>query len=120
MRAAAIQLNSNEDKARNLEIAGSLVRDAAGDRAELVVLPEKFNAIGSPEQLHAAAEPIPGPTTDWAGALCRELGVWLVAGSIVERVAGDDKLRNTSTLIDPGGQIRATYRKVHMFDVEVD
>src|SRR4051794_34368064 len=119
MRAAAIQLNSNDDKARNLGIAGPLVRDAAADGAELVVLPEKFNVLGSPEQLHAGAEPVPGPTTEWAAALCRELGVWLVAGSIVERVAGDDKLRNTSALIDPEGQIRASYRKVHMFDVEV-
>src|SRR5215212_680133 len=119
MRAAAIQLNSNGDKDRNLEIAAPLLRDAAADGAQLLVLPEKFNVLGSPAELHAGAEPIPGPTTEWAGALCRELGVWLVAGSIVERVDGDDKLRNTSLLIDPDGGIRASYRKIHMFDVEV-
>jgi deaminated glutathione amidase len=119
MHAAAIQLNSGKEKDRNLEIADGLVRHAARDGAELVVLPEKFNVLGSPEDLHAGAEPVPGPTTDWAAGLCRELGVWLVAGSIVERVEGDAKLRNTSVLISPDGDIRATYRKIHMFDVEV-
>ena len=96
------------------------MREAAGDGARLIVLPEKFNALGSPEELRAGAETVPGPTTEWAGELCRDLGVWLVAGSIVERVGGDDKLRNTSILIGPDGAIHATYRKIHMFDVEVD
>jgi predicted amidohydrolase len=120
VRAAAIQLNSNQEKDRNLEIAGRLVREAAADRARLIVLPEKFNVLGSNEDLHAGAEPVPGPTTEWAGDLCRELDVWLVAGSIVERVESDDKLRNTSALIGPDGAIHALYRKIHMFDVEVE
>ena len=119
MRAAAIQLNSNAEKDRNLEIADSLLREAAGDGARLIVLPEKFNVLGSPEDLRAGAEPVPGPTTEWAGALCRELDVWLVAGSVVERVDGDDKLRNTSVLVGPDGAVHAVYRKIHLFDVEV-
>ena len=119
MRASAVQLNSNEDKARNLEIAERLVRRAASEGAELVVLPEKFNVIGSPEQLVAAAEPLDGPTLRWAGDLAGELGLWFVAGSLVERVEGDAKLRNTSVLFDPAGAARAVYRKIHMFDVEV-
>ena len=119
MRASAVQLNSNDDKARNLEIAERLVRRAADEGAELVVLPEKFNLIGSLEQLVAGAEPLDGPTLRWAGALARELGLWLVAGSVVEQVEGDDKLRNTSVLFDPEGATRAVYRKIHMFDVEV-
>jgi len=120
VRAAAIQLNSNSDKDRNLAIAGSSARDAAADGADLIVLPEKFNVLGSPDDLRAGAEPVPGPTTEWAGELCRELGVWLVAGSIVERVEGEEKLRNTSPLIGPDGAIHAVYRKIHMFDVEVE
>jgi predicted amidohydrolase len=119
VRAAAVQLNSNEDKARNVEIAERLVREAAAESAELVVLPEKFNVIGSPEQLFAGAETLDGPTLRWAGGLAGELGIWLVAGSIVERVEGDEKLRNTSVLIDADGAVRAVYRKIHMFDVEV-
>jgi predicted amidohydrolase len=119
VRAAAIQLNSDQEKDRNLAIAGSLLRQAAADGARLIVLPEKFNVLGSPDDLRAGAEPVPGPTTEWAGALCRELGVWLVAGSIVERVQGDDKLRNTSVLVGPDGQVHSVYRKIHLFDVEV-
>ena len=120
MRAAAIQLNSNEDKARNLERAEKLLRAAAADGADLAVFPEKFNVLGGPDDLRAGAEPIPGPTTEWAAALAHRLGLWLVAGSIVERVEGDDKLRNTSVLIGPDGELHATYRKIHLFDVEVE
>ena len=120
MRAAAIQLNSNQEKSRNLAVAGSLLREAAADGAELAVLPEKFNVLGGPDDLRAGAEPVPGPTTDWAAALARELGLWLVAGSIVERVEGDDKLRNTSVLVGPDGELHATYNKLHLFDVEVE
>jgi predicted amidohydrolase len=119
MRAAAVQLNSNEDKERNLGIAERLVRDAAADGAELVVLPEKFNVLGSSEQLAAGAEALDGPTLRWAGSLARELHVWLVAGSIVEALEHDEKLRNTSALIGPDGSIHAVYRKIHLFDVEV-
>jgi predicted amidohydrolase len=119
MRAAAVQLNSNEDKERNLGIAERLVREAAADGAELVVLPEKFNVLGSTEQLAAGAEPLDGPTLRWAASLARELHLWLVAGSIVESVEHDEKLRNTSALIGPDGSIHAVYRKIHLFDVEV-
>jgi predicted amidohydrolase len=119
MRAAAVQLNSTEEKDRNLDVAGSLVRDAANDGAELVVLPEKFNLLGRTERMEAGAEPLDGPTMRWASALARELGIWLVAGSIVERVEGEDKLRNTSALLSPDGTIVAAYRKIHMFDVDV-
>jgi deaminated glutathione amidase len=119
MRASALQLNSTDDKERNLEIAERLVRRAAADGSELVVLPEKFDLIGTPEQLVAGAEPLDGPTLRWAGALAAELGLWLVAGSVVERVEDDVRLRNTSVLLDPDGATAAVYRKIHMFDVEV-
>jgi predicted amidohydrolase len=119
MRAAAVQLNSTEDKDRNLTVADSLVRGAASDGAELIVLPEKFNVLGTPEQLVAGAETLDGRTLRWAADLARELGVSLVAGSIAERVDGEDKLRNTSVLLSPEGAVVAVYRKIHMFDVDV-
>jgi deaminated glutathione amidase len=119
MRVGAVQLNSTEEKQRNLDSADSLVRAAAADGCELIVLPEKFNLLGTPEQLRAGAEPLDGPTLQWAARTTRELGVWLVAGSVVERVEGDEKLRNTCVLIAPDGDQRAVYRKIHMFDVEV-
>jgi deaminated glutathione amidase len=119
LRAAAVQLNSNEDKDRNIATADRIVRDAAAAGAELVVLPEKFNVLGAPDDLRSGAEDLDGPTIRWGCDLAAELGIALVAGSIVERVDQEDKLRNTSVLIGPGGDIEAVYRKIHMFDVEV-
>jgi predicted amidohydrolase len=114
-----VQLNSNEDKERNLEVAGTLVRGAAKDGAELIVLPEKFNVLGGVDQMSEGAEPLDGPTLRWARSLAAELGVWIVAGSIVERLEAQEKLRNTSALVGPDGEIESVYRKIHMFDVEV-
>jgi predicted amidohydrolase len=119
MRAAAIQLNSTADKARNLETAERLVRAAAADGAELIALPEKWNVLGDAEALHDGAEPLGGPTLSAAGSWARELGIHLVAGSIAERVEGQEKLFNTSALIGPDGELQARYRKIHMFDVDV-
>jgi deaminated glutathione amidase len=119
MRAAAVQLNSQADKDRNLEVAERLVRDAAADGAELVALPEKWNVLGTAEVLIEGGEPLDGPTISACRGWARELGITLVAGSIVERVEGQEKLSNTSVLIGPDGEIEATYRKIHMFDVDV-
>jgi predicted amidohydrolase len=83
------------------------------------VLPEKWTAIGSNEQLLAAAEPLEGATVQWARALARELRLDLVAGSFCERVPGQDRLANTCVHLDPSGELRAVYRKIHMFDVDV-
>ncbi len=119
MRAAAVQLNSNEDKDRNLARAERLTRAAADGGANLIVLPEKFSVLGRHEAYRANAETLDGPTIDWARNLARELGVDLVAGSIVERRPGSDKLGNTSVHVGPDGEVRGVYRKIHMFDVTV-
>ncbi|MEA2309288.1 MAG: deaminated glutathione amidase, partial [Thermoleophilaceae bacterium] len=119
MRAGAVQLNSTHDTDRNLETADRLTRAAAADGAELIVLPEKWNLLGSDEQTLAAAEPLDGPAIAWARATARELGIDLVAGSIAERHPGRDKLSNTSVHVGPDGEVRAVYRKIHMFDVVV-
>ena len=119
MRAAAVQLNSTEDKGRNLTAAEGLTRAAAAAGADLIVLPEKFNLLGTHESYLAGAETLDGPTVGWARRIARELGVDLVAGSIVERRAGHDKLSNTSVHVGPDGELRGVYRKIHMFDVTV-
>jgi predicted amidohydrolase len=119
VRVAAVQLSSTADPAANLAVADRLTRAAAADGATLIVLPEKWTAIGSDEQSRAAAEPLDGPALEWARTVARELGVDLVAGSILERVEGRERLANTSVHIDPSGEVSAVYRKLHMFDVEV-
>jgi predicted amidohydrolase len=119
VRVAAVQLNSTADPSANLASADRLTRAAAADGAKLIVLPEKWTAIGSDEQQRDAAETLEGPAITWARAIARELEVDLVAGSILERVPGHEKLANTSVHVDPQGEVRASYRKLHMFDVEV-
>src|ERR671916_2431774 len=119
MRAAAVQLSSTPDRDRNLAAADRLTRAAAASGAELVVLPEKWPVLGTPEETAAGAEPLDGPALSWARGAARELGIDLVAGSIAERVEGSARGANTSVHIGPDGGDRAVYRKIHMFDVEV-
>ncbi len=119
MRVAAVQLTSTADKARNLETAERFINAAAADGARLIVLPEMFNVLGDAEVLQQGAETLDGPTLSRMRELAQRHGVWLVAGSIMERVAGQTKLFNTSCLFDPRGELRATYRKIHLFDCDI-
>jgi predicted amidohydrolase len=120
VRAAVIQLTATPDTAANLAAADRLVRTAAADGAQLVLLPEKWSVLGPGEALREGAQPLDGEAITWARAAARELGIDLVAGSIAERVPGEEKLRNTSVHVGPDGELRAAYRKIHLFDVEVD
>jgi deaminated glutathione amidase len=117
LRAAAVQLNSRGDKARNLDTAERLVRAAASDGAELIALPEKWNLLAAGEELLAGAEPLDGPSLTAARTWARELGVHLLAGSVCER--DEEGAFNTSVLVGADGEDLAVYRKIHMFDVEV-
>jgi predicted amidohydrolase len=120
IRVACVQMTSRADKAANLETAERLVAQAASTGADIVVLPEKWNAIGDAAVYHANAEPLEGgesvaAMSEWA----RRHGITLIGGSIAERREGREKLSNTSVVFDSGGQIVAVYRKIHLFDVEV-
>jgi deaminated glutathione amidase len=116
VRVAAVQLNSSSDKDANLATAERLVRAAADDGAELVALPEKWNLLAEGEELLAGAEALDGPSLSAARGWARDLGIHLLAGSICE--SGGEKASNTSVLIGPEGEDLATYRKIHMFDVD--
>ncbi len=103
----------------NLATAERLTRAAAAQGAQLIVLPEKWTALGSEHQQRQAAQPLDGPAVSWARETARELGVDLVAGSFLEVVPGQEKLANTCVHVGPDGEVQAVYRKIHMFDVEV-
>ncbi|HEV7844627.1 MAG TPA: carbon-nitrogen hydrolase family protein [Thermoleophilaceae bacterium] len=119
MRAAAVQLQSTTDTEANLASAERLVRAAVADGAQLVVLPERLDIRGGRSDYAAGAESLDGRPVSWARALARELGIDLVAGSVAERREGRERVSNTSVHVGPDGELRATYRKIHMFDVEV-
>jgi deaminated glutathione amidase len=118
LRVAAVQLNSNGEKDRNLAAAERLVRGAAAEGAEFVALPEKWNLLAGGEELVAGAEPLDGPSLAAARGWARDLGIHLLAGSISERGEEGEKASNTSILIGPEGEDLAVYRKIHMFDVD--
>src|SRR6185436_14115416 len=113
-------LRSSAVKLGNVATAERLVAEAAGRGAELVVLPEKWNALGSAEVYRAVAETVEdGETVAAMRSWAREHGIVLVGGSITETRADRDKLSNTSLAFGTDGALLATYRKIHMFDVEV-
>jgi predicted amidohydrolase len=117
--AAAIQMSSTPDKEENKEVAEALIREAVSAGANLVALPELWSCHGLDEVYRENAEPIPGPTTEFLGNLARELGVYVLGGSILEGGPGAERLSNTSTFFNPSGEMVAVYRKIHLFDVKV-
>jgi deaminated glutathione amidase len=121
LRIACVQLNASPSKPDNLERAERLVARAAATGADVVVLPEKWNAIGPADFLRENAESLEGgETVEAISGWAREHGITLVGGSIAERREGREKLSNTCVVFDPDGEIAGVYRKIHMFDVEVD
>jgi predicted amidohydrolase len=119
MTAAAIQMSSTPEKAENIAAAERLIREAVAAGAELLALPELWSCHGLEQVYRENAEPIPGPTTDFLGGLARELGVYVLGGSILEVEPGAQRLFNTSTFFDPSGELVAMYRKIHLFNVKV-
>jgi deaminated glutathione amidase len=120
IRVACVQLTSRADKAENLEKTDRLVAEAAASGADVVLLPEKWNAIGGVETLHEAAETIEdGESVEAMRGWSARHGITLVGGSITERREGREKLSNTCLVFEPDGELAAVYRKIHLFDVDV-
>lgn len=120
---AVIQMVSQADVASNLSRARALLEQAAQSGARLAVLPENFAAMGRRDlaalgRAEAAGE---GPLLPWLETAARELGLWIVAGTLPLLPLGrrDGKPHACSLLIDSDGQIAARYDKLHLFDVEV-
>ena len=117
--AAAVQMTSGADLDANLRRADALVRHAVDRGARLVVLPEVFAWRGIRSAENDGATAIPGPVSELLLGLAAELRIVLVGGSFLESVAGNDKSYNTSLAIDVDGTVRARYRKIHLFDVDL-
>lgn len=117
--AAAVQMVASDDKVANLKEAERWVREAVRLGARLVVLPEVFIWRGNKKEERNAAEKIPGPTSEFLASLARELKIYLLAGSILEEIPDSAKAYNTSLLFDPTGKFLASYRKIHLFDVDL-
>ncbi len=118
MLVAVAQMHSTSDKERNVDRAVGFVDEAAGRGAGLVLLPEYAVYLGPEEGYTAVAEPIPGPTTERLGEAARRHGMYVCVGTIIEP-STEGRFFNTSVLIDPAGTVVATYRKIHLFDIDV-
>lgn len=119
MRVAAVQMSSGADREQNLVRAEQLIREAVRQGAELVSLPEHFSCLVPETERPGQAQPIPGPTTGFLTSLSQELGIYLHAGSLLEQAGVPGKCYNTGVVCGPAGDILATYRKIHLFDVTV-
>lgn len=120
MKISVIQMNSQDDKAKNIADAEALIRKAvAEDKSDLVVLPETFTYMGGTvESRRAHAETFPdGEAYRAMSALAAELKVNIHAGSMAE--AAGEKCYNTTIVFDRQGKEIARYRKIHLFDVKV-
>jgi deaminated glutathione amidase len=120
MKVSLVQMNSISDKAVNIGEARRLMEEViAADKPDLVVLPENFDFLGgtTADKLRAS-ETIPGGP---AYSMCREIAakhrVFVHAGSLVERVEGENRVHNTTVVFDRSGREIARYRKIHLFDI---
>ncbi|GDX79407.1 hypothetical protein LBMAG42_12180 [Deltaproteobacteria bacterium] len=117
---ACMQMRSGPDIAANLARVDALVERAAGYGAVLVATPENTTLLTTPDKKVAAAEPLDGPTHRALGDIARRHKVWLLAGSVAEATDGDStRCHNTSVLYDSDGTIVASYRKLHLFDIDL-
>jgi predicted amidohydrolase len=118
IRAAVVQTRSTEDIDHNLQRAAELVRGAAADGAQLIALPENvaWLRISATENV---GEPLDGRIVTFFRDLAREVGAAILIGSYQEQSSDPHKVHNTSVLIDRDGQIVTSYRKVHLFDIDI-
>jgi nitrilase len=120
VKATLIQMNSQSDKQANIAAAKMLMERAiAEEHPDLLVLPEMFDFVGgeTADKLRAA-ESIPGGP---GYAMCQEVArahaVFVHAGSLIEKVPGEDRVHNTTVVFNRSGQEVARYRKIHLFDI---
>jgi predicted amidohydrolase len=116
-----VQMTSTTSIDQNITLSTDLIRQAAAKGAELVALPEVVNLM---QRDRSQSSKVAALTADDASlaaykALAQELGIWIHAGSLVIRLADDDRFANRGFLIDPKGEIQAQYDKIHMFDVDL-
>ena len=115
--AAALQMTSTADVARNLDIATKMVRKAAQNGADLAALPENVGYLHDRGAAHG--ETLDGEILTTFRNEARSLGIHVLVGSFPERIPRMRRVHNTSVLIGRDGDIEAIYRKMHLFDVRL-
>ncbi len=119
VRVAAVQLCSTDDIDANLAQVRALVGRAAEQGAEFIALPENFGFLRREGLAYPCAQGVDGPFVGCLQELAREHGVWLLGGSFPEAIEGSERVYNCSVMVSPEGEVAATYRKIHLFDVDL-
>ncbi|WP_175919056.1 carbon-nitrogen hydrolase family protein [Burkholderia pyrrocinia] len=119
-RVAALQMVSTPDVARNLAEARRLIAEAAGEGAQLVLLPEYFCFMGHRDtDKLALAEPYQdGPIQRFLADAARRHGIWVIGGTLPLKAPEPDRVLNTTLVFDPSGNEAARYDKIHLFNFE--
>jgi deaminated glutathione amidase len=118
VRIALCQTNTGEDPEANFLQVTALLEEAGAAGVDLAALPEVWPRQGSAAQMREAAEPLDGPHVTRLAEVARRHRMWVHGGSVLER--DGERIFNTSVLFDRSGELVATYRKIHLFDVAVD
>ena len=118
MKIGIIQQHNSADRNENMTRLAAKIRQLAADGAELIVLQELHNGLYFCQtenvDIFDQAEPIPGPSTDFFGALAKELAVVIVTSLFERRAAG--LYHNTAVVLEKDGSIAGKYRKMHIPD----
>ncbi|VWD14759.1 apolipoprotein acyltransferase [Burkholderia lata] len=119
-QVAALQMVSTPDVARNLAEARRLIAEAAGEGAQLVLLPEYFCFMGHRDtDKLALAEPYQdGPIQHFLADAARRHGIWVIGGTLPLKAPEPDRVLNTTLVFDPSGNEAARYDKIHLFNFE--
>ncbi|XP_068490572.1 deaminated glutathione amidase, chloroplastic/cytosolic isoform X2 [Phaseolus vulgaris] len=120
LRVAAAQMTSVSDLAANFATCSGLVKEAASAGAKLLCFPEAFSYVGTKDgDSVSVAQPLDGPIMNQYCSLARESSIWLSLGGFQEKGSDPQHLCNTHVIVDETGKIRSSYRKIHLFDVDV-
>jgi len=119
MRVGIVQMTSSDDLPANLAAAEQLVDRAASMGAQFIALPEMFAYLRREGLEFPHAQAVDGEITARVAGWARRHKAHILIGSLAERRGGEERVHNTSVLVSPDGEVEASYRKIHLFDVDL-
>lgn len=119
-KIALVQMTSGADVEKNIEISINYIKEAAKNQAALIAFPECFYFMGPQKMQPEVAETLDGKLVEKFSALAKEHNISILMGSIYEKIENDDRLHNCSILIDNQGKVISSYRKSHLFDLNLE
>ncbi|HHW37002.1 MAG TPA: carbon-nitrogen hydrolase family protein [Bacillales bacterium] len=119
LKVSMVQMQVTNEVETNVQTAISLIREATKSNPDVIILPENFHLMGTKAELFEKAETIDGPTITAFRNIAKELGTYIVAGTMKLRKPGEEKLRNSCCVINSDGEIQDVYDKIHTFNAQV-